>query len=110
LINGSGQRDAKWTESIAACPDKSGCFSYPEKSKEVFQAYSTMQKIVSKAIIKKRARLSAFGRQHIMVKSHKKVTSNYKHYNVLSRIEENFGLCPLGDGDGGAKPVTEVWK
>jgi hypothetical protein len=39
--------------------------SYLEKSRVVFPAYSTMQKIVSKAIIKERARLSALGRQHI---------------------------------------------
>jgi hypothetical protein len=26
LKNGSNQRDTKWTESIGACPVKSGCF------------------------------------------------------------------------------------
>ena len=45
-----------------------------------------------------------------MVKSNKEVTGNYNHYNVLRTIEENFGLCPLGEGDGGAKPIAEVWK
>ena len=35
---------------------------------------------------------------------------NYNHYNVLRTIEENFGLVPLADGDGKAKPITEVWK
>lgn len=39
--------------------------SYLEKFRVVLPAYSTMQKIVSKAIIKERARLSALGRQHI---------------------------------------------
>ncbi len=38
------------------------------------------------------------------------VTHGYNHYNVLRTIEENFGLCPLGGGDGGARPITEVWK
>jgi hypothetical protein len=33
----------------------------------------------------------------------------YNHFNVLRTIEDNFGLAPLADGDGGAKPVTGVW-
>jgi hypothetical protein len=45
-----------------------------------------------------------------MVKPDKEVKGNYNHYNVLRTIEENFGLCPLGEGDGGAKPITDVWK
>ena len=45
-----------------------------------------------------------------MVQSNKEVGSNYNHYNVLRTIEENFGLCPLGEGDGGAKPIADVWK
>jgi hypothetical protein len=45
-----------------------------------------------------------------MVQSNKEVRTNYNHYNVLRSIEENFGLCPLGEGDGGAKPITDVWK
>ncbi len=45
-----------------------------------------------------------------MVQSNKEVRSNYNHYNVLRTIEENFGLCPLGEGDGGAKPIADVWK
>ena len=40
----------------------------------------------------------------------KEVTAYYTHYNVLRTIEENFGLCPLGEGDSGAKPITTVWK
>lgn len=44
-----------------------------------------------------------------MVKT-KEVKENYNHYNVLRTIEENFGLCSLGDGDAGAKPITDVWK
>jgi hypothetical protein len=39
-----------------------------------------------------------------------KVEGNYNHYNVLRTIEDNFGLCALGEGDGGAKPITSVWK
>lgn len=35
---------------------------------------------------------------------------NYNHYNVLRTIEENFGLAPLADGDGSAKPIVDVWK
>jgi hypothetical protein len=38
------------------------------------------------------------------------VEENYNHYNVLRTIEENFGLCALGEGDSGAKPITSVWK
>jgi Phosphoesterase family len=34
----------------------------------------------------------------------------YNYFNVLRTIEENFGLSPLADGDGGAKPITNVWK
>jgi hypothetical protein len=45
-----------------------------------------------------------------MVQSNKEVKSSYNHYNVLRTIEENFGLCPLGEGDGGAKPIVGVWK
>ena len=39
--------------------------SYLEKSRVVLPAYSTMQKIVSKAIIEETDRLSALGRKHI---------------------------------------------
>lgn len=35
---------------------------------------------------------------------------NYNHYSVLRTVEDNFGLGTLADGDGGAKPVTGVWK
>ena len=45
-----------------------------------------------------------------MVESGKTIVDNYNHYNVLRTIEENFGLCPLGEGDIGAKPITSVWK
>ena len=45
-----------------------------------------------------------------MVKAGETISSNYNHYNVLRTIEDNFGLCPLADGDLGAKPITEVWK
>ena len=45
-----------------------------------------------------------------MVESGKTILDNYNHYNVLRTIEENFGLCPLGEGDIGAKPITSVWK
>ena len=45
-----------------------------------------------------------------MVQSNREVRDNYNHYNVLRTIEENFGLCPLGEGDGGAKPIADVWK
>ena len=38
------------------------------------------------------------------------VKGNYNHFNVLRTIEKNFGLCPLGAGDGGAKPITSIWK
>lgn len=33
----------------------------------------------------------------------------YNHYNVLSTIEQNFDLTPLADGDGGARPIDDVW-
>lgn len=45
-----------------------------------------------------------------MVQPDKEVRDYYNHYNVLRTIEENFGLCPLGEGDGGAKPIEGVWK
>jgi len=45
-----------------------------------------------------------------MVQAGKEVDHYYDHFSVLRTIEENFGLCPLGGGDGGAKPITEVWK
>jgi hypothetical protein len=32
------------------------------------------------------------------------------HYNLLRTIEDNFGLPPLADGDGGAKPITGIWR
>lgn len=35
---------------------------------------------------------------------------NYNHYNVLRTIEDNFGLGTLADGDGSARPITEIWK
>lgn len=40
----------------------------------------------------------------------RELRGNYNHYNVLRTIEENFGLCALGDGDSAAKPITDVWK
>src|SRR5262245_16562981 len=44
-----------------------------------------------------------------MVKA-REVQDHYNHYNVLRTIEENFGLCPLGEGDNGARPIADVWK
>ena len=38
------------------------------------------------------------------------IDGNANHYNVLRTIEDNFGLCPLGEGDAGARPITEAWK
>jgi hypothetical protein len=38
------------------------------------------------------------------------ISANYNHYNVLRTVEDNFGLCPLADGDGFAKPIIEAWK
>jgi Phosphoesterase family len=38
------------------------------------------------------------------------VADNYNHYNVLRTVEENFGLCALGNGDGGARPIVDVWR
>jgi hypothetical protein len=32
------------------------------------------------------------------------------HFNVLRTIEDNFGLKPLADGDGKARPITDVWQ
>lgn len=32
------------------------------------------------------------------------------HFNVLRTIEDNFGLKPLADGDGRARPITDVWR
>jgi hypothetical protein len=32
------------------------------------------------------------------------------HYDVLRMIEDNFGVCPLADGDGAARPITGIWK
>jgi acid phosphatase len=36
--------------------------------------------------------------------------ADYNHYNVLRTIEENFGLSTIAEGDGGAKPITDVWR
>lgn len=33
----------------------------------------------------------------------------YNHYNVLSTIEQNFGLTPMADGDAWAQPIDDVW-
>jgi Phosphoesterase family len=38
------------------------------------------------------------------------VQEAYNHYDVLRTIEENFGLCPLGAGDDGARPIMSVWR
>jgi phospholipase C len=38
------------------------------------------------------------------------VPPSYNHFNVLRTIEDNFGLPTLADGDGRAKPITEVWR
>jgi hypothetical protein len=38
------------------------------------------------------------------------VSEAYNHYSVLRTIEADFGLCPLGAGDDGAKPITSVWR
>lgn len=40
----------------------------------------------------------------------KGIAGNYNHYNVLRTIEENFGLCSLGSGDGGARPIDNIWR
>ena len=32
------------------------------------------------------------------------------HYNVLRTIEDNFGVAPLADGDGGALGIDGIWK
>jgi hypothetical protein len=32
------------------------------------------------------------------------------HYNVLRTIEDNFGIEPLADGDGGAVTIEGIWK
>lgn len=33
----------------------------------------------------------------------------YNHYNVLSTIEQNFGLTPMAEGDAWARPIDDVW-
>jgi hypothetical protein len=45
-----------------------------------------------------------------MVVPRRHVPENHNHYNVLRTIEENFGLCALGEGDGGAKPIEGLWN
>src|SRR5690242_12132868 len=45
-----------------------------------------------------------------MVKRGAKPQETYNHFSVLRTIEENFGLCPLGEGDQFARPITEGWK
>lgn len=32
------------------------------------------------------------------------------HYNILRTIEDNFGVPPLADGDGGAVTIERVWR
>jgi hypothetical protein len=44
-----------------------------------------------------------------MVKA-QRVAAYHTHYDLLRTIEDNFGLCALGAGDEGAKPITAVWK
>lgn len=34
----------------------------------------------------------------------------YNHYYVLRSIEDNFSLSTLADGDGAAKPITNVCR
>jgi hypothetical protein len=34
----------------------------------------------------------------------------YNHYNVLATIADNFGVDRVGDGDGCARPIEDVWK
>lgn len=38
------------------------------------------------------------------------VPDNYNHYNVLRTVEENFGLCALGNGDASARPIVDIWR
>lgn len=35
---------------------------------------------------------------------------NHNHFNVLRTIEENFGLCPMGEMDRKALPITGIWN
>lgn len=60
---------------------------------------------------------SAHGDNHIytlflgqMVEPGKIDANSYNHYNVLRTIEDNFGLCPMSDGDGNARPIRKVWR
>jgi len=34
----------------------------------------------------------------------------YDHFNVLRTIEQNFGVGQLGDGDGRATPISDIWR
>jgi hypothetical protein len=45
-----------------------------------------------------------------MVCAHSISRRPYNHYNVLSTIEQNFGLAPLAEGDGAARPIDDVWS
>jgi acid phosphatase len=37
------------------------------------------------------------------------IAGRHDHYGILRLIEGNFGLCPLGAGDGAAEPIVELW-
>ena len=37
------------------------------------------------------------------------IAGRHDHYDILRLIEGNFGLCPLGAGDGAAEPIVDLW-
>jgi len=102
-------------------------FFYLEKAKVVLPAYSTIQKIISKAIIKERERLSAFGQQYINVDVEKtlqelltlednsykltllkKEPKDFNHKQISHEIDKQKLLKPVYDFAKVFLPLLEI--
>jgi hypothetical protein len=100
---------------------------YLEKAKVVLPAYSTMQKIISKAIIEERERLTALAMQHItkdvettrqefltlddssyILTLLKKEPKDFSHNQISREITKQKRLKPIYDFAKGFLPILEV--
>ena len=100
---------------------------YLEKAKVVLPAYSTMQKIISKAIIEERERLSVFAKEHItkdvettlqelltlddnsyILTLLKKEPKDFSHKQISREITKQKRLKPIYDFAKGFLPLLEV--
>jgi Domain of unknown function (DUF4158) len=102
-------------------------FNYLEKAKVVLPAYSTIQKIISKTIIKERERLTAFGEQHITIDVEKALQElltiedssyvltllkrepkDFSHKQISQEIANQKLLKPVYDFAKGFLPLLEI--